>query len=544
MRFCSTRMADTPPDVLEKMLGFGRLLDESTGKDRHRLTDDLRVEIKRTEEELVGLLSLCKSKSLQAVLDFNNHGKPLDELALRIVCCVAHGQIAGSGRSDVRAIVQAVAFDDDQQPVKARQLIFRLCVRRAFVVQDNYYGREQIILGEPLTDILRGPAAEPVFITRDAVSKAQAVLEAAKRKRPARILTAREIYNELSQYVAGQHELKMALAVAGRTTLLRREAMLRGNRGPLPPKANVLVIGPSGTGKTYSCQLLSKILGLPFASIDVSSVTASGYVGDDLSGVLYLLTQAASAMGVNPEQGGVIFLDEIDKISKTSYESATTVGVQYEALRLLDGGEVSYPSTGLNKWGGPGATMNTSALLIVASGAFSWLRDDWSGSKAGIGFAGESGGRLSDDRELLASKGGMVVELLNRFTALVRMQPLTAADIATILQNKFGPLSEYRAFLEAEGRTISVDDDAAIAIGKWSVEQGLMGRGPKAALERILREPLFTGQPTKVVITRELVNAALYPDTEAVHTLPSSGNSDAFSDGSGLTPQQGRLTFP
>jgi ATP-dependent Clp protease ATP-binding subunit ClpX len=537
-------MADTPPDILAKMLGFGRLLDASTGKDGHRLTDDRLAEIKSREAELLELLSTTRSKNLQTILDYNNNGKPLDELALRIVCVVAHGQIAGSGRSDARAIVQAVAFDDDQQPVKARQLIFRLCVRGAFVVQDNYYGREQIILGEPLTDILRGPAAEPVFITRDAVSKAQAVLEAAKRKRPARILTAREIYNELSQYVAGQHELKMALAVAGRTTLLRREAMLRGNRGPLPPKANVLVIGPSGTGKTYSCQLLSKILGLPFASIDVSSVTASGYVGDDLSGVLYLLTQAASAMGVNPEQGGVIFLDEIDKISKTSYESATTVGVQYEALRLLDGGEVSYPSTGLNKWGGPGATMNTSALLIVASGAFSWLRDDWSGSKAGIGFAGESGGRLSDDRELLASKGGMVVELLNRFTALVRMQPLTAADIATILQNKFGPLSEYRAFLEAEGRTISVDDDAAIAIGKWSVEQGLMGRGPKAALERILREPLFTGQPTKVVITRELVNAALYPDTEAVHTLPSSGNSDAFSDGSGLTPQQGRLTFP
>ena len=139
------------------------------------------------------------------------------------------------------------------------------------------------------------------------------------------------------------------------------------HRGPLPPKANVLAIGPSGTGKTYSCQLLSKILGLPFAAIDVSQVTASGYIGDDLSGVLYLLVQAASQMGVNPEQGGVIFLDEIDKISRTSYESATTVGVQYEALRLLDGGEVSFPSTGLNKWGGSGATMNTAGLLVVAS---------------------------------------------------------------------------------------------------------------------------------------------------------------------------------
>src|ERR1019366_4326002 len=140
---------DASPDVVAKMLAYGRLLDESTGKDGRRMTDDLRAEIKRVEGELVELLSTTRSKSLQAILDFNNRGKPQDELVLRLVCCVAHGQIAGSGRTDVRSIVQAVAFDDDQQPVKARQLIFRLCVRRAFVVQDNYYGREQIILGEP-----------------------------------------------------------------------------------------------------------------------------------------------------------------------------------------------------------------------------------------------------------------------------------------------------------------------------------------------------------------------------------------------------------
>jgi ATP-dependent Clp protease ATP-binding subunit ClpX len=525
------------------MLAFGRLLDESTGKDGRRLADVVLAEIKRTEAELLDLLSVTRSKSLQVILDFNNRGKPLDELALRLVCCVAHGQIAGSGRTDVRSIVQAVAFDDDLQPVRARQLIFRLCVRQVLLVQDNYHGREQVTLGTPLTDVLRGGAAEPVFISREAVSKAQAELEAARRKRPTVILTARQIYGELSKYVAGQHELKTALAVAGRQTLLRREALLRGERGPLPPKANVLAIGPSGTGKTYSCQLLSKILGLPFASIDVSQVSATGYIGDDLSGVLYLLTQAAAAMGVNPEQGGVVFLDEIDKIAKTAYESATTVGVQFEALRLLDGGEVAYPTTGLNKWGSAGATMNTSALLVVASGAYSWLRDEWNGSKAGIGYAGESVGRLSDDRELLATKGGMVVELLNRFTGIVRMQPLTAADIATILQNKFGPVSEYRAFLEAEGRSLTVDTNAAIAIGGWSVEQGLMGRGPKAALERILREPLFSGQPIQVVITKELVEATLYPDTEIVQSLPASENSDSFSDREELTPQQGRLTF-
>jgi len=251
-------------------------------------------------------------------------------------------------------------------------------------------------------------------------------------------------------------------------------------------------------------------------------------------------------MGVNPEQGGVVYLDEIDKVSRTSYESATTVGVQYEALRLLDGGEVSYPCAGLNKWGGPGATMNTSGLLVVASGAYSWLRDEWNGAKAGMGFAGGPGacGRSGDDRELLATKGGMVVELLNRFSAIVRVDPLTTADVAAILQNEFGPVSEYRAFLEAEGRTLAVDADAAVAIGAWSVRQGLMGRGPKAALERILREPLFSGQPTEVVVTREVVEATLRPDTELVHPLPSPEDPDGFSGSDGLTRQPGRPTFP
>jgi ATP-dependent protease Clp ATPase subunit len=188
--------------------------------------------------------------------------------------------------------------------------------------------------------------------------------------------------------------------------------------------------------------------------------------------------------------------------------------------------------------------MDTSGLLVVASGAFSWLRDEWCGSKASIGFAGQSGGRLSDDRELLATKGGMLVEFVNRFGAIVRMQSLSALDIAAIVQNKFGPVSEYQALLQAEGRSLSVDTDAAIAIGRWSVEKGLNGRGPKAALEQILREVLFSGQPTKVVITKELVEATLYPDTETVSSLPSSGNSDAFSGREELTPQQGRLTFP
>ena len=503
--------------IAATMLALGRLLDEATGKSGRRMSEEMLARIKHTEKQLADVLTASRSKCLQAILDFSNNGKPLDELALRIVCWVAHAQISGSGRTDVRAVVQAVAFENDLQPVRARQLIFRLCVRRALTVEDNYYGREQVGLGRLLLDFLRGNGQEPLVISRGAIHKAQVDLEAAARKRRARaypqsgVPTAREIYDRLSKHVAGQHDLKVALSVAGRQTLLRREARLRGDKEPLPPKANCLLIGPSGSGKTYSSLLLSRILGLPFSSIDVSQVSASGYVGDDLSGVLYLLAQSAAEMGVDPEDGGVVYLDEIDKIARTAYESATTLGVQFEALRLLDGGEVSYPTTGLFKWGGSSATMDTSGLLVVASGAYSWLQEEWSGSKASIGFdrGPGAGGRSSDDRELLATRGGMLVELMNRFTAVVRLQSLTLDDIAAILQGEFGPVCEYRAMLQAEGRSLSVEDGAASAIARWSVERGLLGRGPKVALERILRESLFSGQPTNLVVTREMAEAAL-----------------------------------
>jgi SpoVK/Ycf46/Vps4 family AAA+-type ATPase len=300
------------------------------------------------------------------------------------------------------------------------------------------------------------------------------------------------------------------------------------------------VIGASGTGKTFTSQLLSKVLGLPFASIDVSAVSATGYIGDDLSGVLYLLAQSASEMGLHPQDGGVVFLDEIDKIAKTAYESATTVGVQFEALRLLDGGEVAYPTTGLSKWGSAGATMDTSGLLVVASGAFSWLRDEWSGSKAGIGFAGESGGRLSDDRQLLATKGGMVVELLNRFT---RDCPDAPADRRghrrRSLQNKFGPCLRVPGTpIRRRGapspwtpmpRLPSVE-----VVGRQGTEraraEGGAGADPARAAVHRTAEQRWSSR-------RELVEATLYPDTEIV-------DPHAFSEREVPVPQQGRLTFP
>jgi len=217
------------------------------------------------------------------------------------------------------------------------------------------------------------------------------------------------------------------------------------------------------------------VLGLPFASIDVSQVTASGYVRRRFE--RRAVPSDSSRIGDGSESGkgrrGFFWTRSI-KFPRRVTNHPPQSGVQYEALRLLDGGEVSFPSTGLNKWGGSGGQMNTSALLVVASGAFSWLRDEWDGSKAGIGFAGESGGSVERRPRTFGDKGrdgGRVAESI---------QCNCSDEPADRRGHRDNPAEQVwartwprdtGAFLEAETRSLSVDEDARAGIGAWSVEQ-------------------------------------------------------------------------
>jgi ATP-dependent Clp protease ATP-binding subunit ClpX len=498
-------MPTSSDSIISAILDHGSLLDFHNSRNWRRPTAERTKEMAARGEALILEIETSHLKALQSIFEFNTAGKHIDPLVLRIICLVAATQFVSASSVDANMVARAVSIDDDlSQSLRSRQTIFRLCVRGILAIEEAYYGRQELRLGKPMLGFLRGDSPEPLFVSREAVREAKRKQEIATRKRQAKgkfpnVRTARQIYDQLGQYVVGQHELRRALAVAGRQILLRRELKALGETTHLPPKSNLLVVGVSGSGKTYTCQTLSRMLDLPFASLDVSSVTASGFIGDDLSGVLYLLSEAAQAMGTNPEQGGIVYLDEADKIASCQMDSAaTTTAVQFEMLRLLDGGQVSYPAHGLNKWGGSGTIMDPSGVMVICSGAFSWLADSWDGTKTSIGFRGVDSGRnrASESlRDLLVRKGRMVPELINRFPAIVRMEPLTPADIAAIHQGDHGPLSEYRATLAAEGRTISVDPEAALQIGRWSVERGLQGRGPKVAMEALLRDSLFCAVP-------------------------------------------------
>lgn len=308
--------APSDPEFLaRKILDFGRLLCTPTGKPGRPRDNESIQSIQAAEEDLIQCLYDGAPRLLREALDFNNKGTNIDELLLRVVAVASYLELASTTTADVKSVALAASVDGDVcQALRIRQTIFRLCVRRVLVLDDRH-GSEFITLGKPLLDFFRGPAAEPLFLSQDEIEKVWTKQEAIERRRRAGIAegnvpTARWIFDQLDRFVTGQHELKVALAVAGRQILLRREAKRLNRRECLPPKPNVLVIGASGSGKSYACRTLSRILCLPHASVDCSQLTASGYIGDDLAGCLYLLTQSAAGLGVAPADGGLIHLDE------------------------------------------------------------------------------------------------------------------------------------------------------------------------------------------------------------------------------------------
>ncbi|MCG3147933.1 MAG: ATP-dependent Clp protease ATP-binding subunit ClpX [Verrucomicrobiae bacterium] len=501
-----------PSAAATAILEFGKLIHTEASRP---VAEHDPKRILTAERRLIEQLSVDDNPLLKPALLFHV-SRPIEPLVVRVLALVAYLQLCTNFRVAITDVAIAATEDDTARIITARQVITSLLYTKRLQLAVNT--DDQLELGQAMSSLLAGGSTKlPVIVNACELHRQwrRNEAEAAKRKlqesKP-ELPTARAIYESLSRFVIGQHDLKMALAVAGRQTLLRRAVRQRKQPQVLPPKPNVCVIGASGSGKSLACQALSQILHLPHASVDCSQVTASGYVGDDLSGCLSLLAQSAEAMRVNPEEGGLVHLDEIDKVSSAAYSSPTTIGVQFEALRLLDGAQVSHPVGNMTKWGGFGATMDTSNLLVVCSGAFSWLADDLNGRKRELGFAhsvndnATHGGNL---RELLSTRGGLIPEVVNRFSAIVRMEPLTPEDIAAILMSDRGALGEYRALLQAEGRTIAVEPEAALLVGQWSIATGQMGRGPKAALELSLREALFEGQPKDIVVTIDLVRQKL-----------------------------------
>ena len=278
-----------------------------------------------------------------------------------------------------------------------------------------------------------------------------------------------------------------------------------GSDGVEIAKSNMLMIGPTGSGKTYLVQTLAKLLDVPLAITDATSLTEAGYIGDDIESVVSKLLAAADN-DVERAEHGIIFIDEIDKIAKkknTNQRHVSGEAVQQGMLKLLEGSDVEVP-VGANSKNAmvPLTTVNTSNILFICGGAFPELaevRKERLNKKASIGFQSDLRDKYDKDKNILDKvtvedlrKFGMVPEFLGRLPVIFTLQELDKDMLVQILKEpKNAILKQYKKLLEMDEVKLSFDDESLEAIAEKALEKDTGARALRAILEEYMLDIMY-----------------------------------------------------
>lgn len=350
-------------------------------------------------------------------------------------------------------------------------------------------------------------------------------------KDAAKLPTPSQIYNFMNDYIIGQEYAKRTLAVAVYNHYKRHSAALSSNVEI--QKSNVLLIGPTGTGKTLFAQTLARILDVPFAIADATTLTEAGYVGDDVESVLTRLLQNAN-FDVERASRGIIYIDEIDKIARKSENPSLTrdvsgEGVQQALLKLVEGTVANVPAGGAGRKHPGEATvqLDTSKILFICGGAFDGLNKiigARTNARAGIGFGAnveskkerESKNYLTDVQPEDLVKFGIIPELVGRLPVITTLQELDEAALVKILtEPKNAVVKQYSAMLEMDGVKLTITDDGLREIAKMAVERKTGARGLRSILEKILIGPMFDAPDkedlAEIVIDKNVVSGKKPP---------------------------------